>query len=258
MFGLKSWAYAYAAPKNRHSNCRQAIVFLRHGNNCVYKWTAEIWGSKEMRGQIGNDSWRSEFVEGRICLELGKIQFSAVTQKADFSGLLSFQSWEMVFWFARICASSFQEHLLVCLLLTNEREKRRWRSYRVLCGKSTGIPSIWPHFQLNYICLTSSTWIHRTGHMGIAAASSEAKLNLVHYNIMSKEKKLYLGMIAQLNWVLEGFCLKQMDFFFFFFRYIQTHTVNMWVTAQDLSMRNMVINPKINSPVVWSRATLVN
>lgn len=45
-----------------------------------------------MRGQIGNDSWRSAFVEGRICLKLGKIQFSAVTQKANFSGLLSFQA----------------------------------------------------------------------------------------------------------------------------------------------------------------------
>lgn len=75
MFGLKSWAHAYAAPKNRHSNCRKAIVFLRHGNNCVYKWTAEIWGLKEMRGQIGNDSWRSEFVEGGFVWNLVKFSF---------------------------------------------------------------------------------------------------------------------------------------------------------------------------------------
>lgn len=45
-----------------------------------------------MRGQIGNDSWRSEFVEARISLELGEIQFSAETQKGDFSRLLSFQA----------------------------------------------------------------------------------------------------------------------------------------------------------------------
>lgn len=45
-----------------------------------------------MKGQIGNDSWRREFVEGRISVELGEIQFSAVTQKADSSGWSSFQS----------------------------------------------------------------------------------------------------------------------------------------------------------------------
>lgn len=73
-FGLKSRAYAYAAPESRHSNCREAIVFLRHGNNCVYKWTAEIWGLKETWGQIGNDSWRREFVEGRISsVKLGSL-----------------------------------------------------------------------------------------------------------------------------------------------------------------------------------------
>lgn len=44
--------------------------------------------------------------------------------------------------------------------------------------------------------------------MGITAASTEPKLNLVHYNIMSEEGKLYLGMIAQLNCVSEGFCIK--------------------------------------------------
>lgn len=96
----------------------------------------------------------------------------------------------------------------VGLFTANERAKRRWGSYRVLCGKSTGITGIWPHSQLNYICLTSSAWLHRTGHMGITAASSESKLNLVHFNIMSKEGRLYLGMIAQLNCVSEGFCIK--------------------------------------------------
>lgn len=93
-FGLKSCAYAYAAPENRHSNCKGAIVFLRRGNNCVYKWTVEMWDLKAAWGQIENDKCRSEFVEGRISLELGKtdtvkICSPTMTERVDFSRVLS-------------------------------------------------------------------------------------------------------------------------------------------------------------------------
>lgn len=147
------------------------------------------WGLKEMRGQIGSDSWRSEFVEARISLELGEIQFSAETQKGDFSGLLSFRA-EKGF-------SALQGFVLPVSRNTCWFVYCSWTrehsggggSYWVLC---VGITSIWPHFQLNYICLTSSTWIHRTGHMGSTATGSEPKLNLLHYNIMSKEEKSFI------------------------------------------------------------------
>lgn len=151
-FGLKSQAYAYAAPENRHSNCREAIVFLCHGNNCVYKWTAEIWGLKEMRGQIGNDSWRSEFVKGRISLGLGKIQFSVVTQKSPTSTVCYHFKSRNVFCFARICASSFQEHLLVCLLLTNECERE------AVVGKLSA--SLWKEHRYRQHMAALSTELH--------------------------------------------------------------------------------------------------
>lgn len=68
--------------------------------------------------------------------------------------------------------------------------------------------------------------------MGFTAASNELEPNLVHYNIMSKEEKLYLGMIAKLNCVSEGLCVKQLDvlffalFWFFLPRYLETHSIN--------------------------------
>lgn len=64
--------------------------------------------------------------------------------------------------------------------------------------------------------------------MGITAASSEAKLNLVHYNIMSKEKKALFGHDSSAKLSLRGFLHKANGVFWgFFSRYIQTYTVNM-------------------------------
>lgn len=51
-FGSKSRVYADAAPENRRSNCKGAIVFLRRGNNCVYKWTSEIGDLMETRDRL--------------------------------------------------------------------------------------------------------------------------------------------------------------------------------------------------------------
>lgn len=75
--------------------------------------------------------------------------------------------------------------------------------------------------------------------MGATAASRESKLNLAHYNIVSEEGKLDLDMIAQLNCVPEGFCIKLLELFFPP-RCTQTHAINSgngWTdAAQDLSI----------------------
>lgn len=187
-FGLKS----HLTPTRRQKTetavaerllffCATEIIVFTNGRQKLrlegdagsdWKWQLEEW---ICWGENFSGTWRNSVFCGD---SKGRLQQAVIVSSP-----------ERVFCFARICASSFLEHLLVCLLLMNDRAERRWRSYWVLC---VSITSIWPHFQLNYICLTSSAWIHRTGHMGSTATGSEPKLHLLHYNIMSKEEKSFI------------------------------------------------------------------
>lgn len=154
---------------------------------------------------------RSEFVEGRISLKLGGIQVSDSRGRLQWTVIIS----KLRHGFPALQEFAFPVSRNTCWFVFCPQMREQSGGGEAIgfsVERAQVSPGIWPHFQLNYICLTSSTWIHRTGHMGITAASSEPELNLVHYNIMSKEEKLYLAMIAQLNCVSEGFCINQLEF----------------------------------------------